>query len=51
MLVAVAISYATILHTHGAQAARASAFTTLVVANVVLITIARSRRESALSLA
>ena len=50
MLVAVAFSYATVLGTRGPAAARASAFTTLVVANVLLIMTSRSRTESALTL-
>ena len=50
MLAAVTFTYASVLSADSTEAARASAFATLVVANVLLIMTSRSRSESALTL-
>jgi Ca2+-transporting ATPase len=50
MLAAVIVSYAIVLGGHGAEAARANAFATLVIANVLLIVTSRSDSESTLAL-
>jgi Ca2+-transporting ATPase len=50
MLAAVAVNYAIVLGGHGAEAARANAFATLVIANVLLIVTSRSDSESTLAL-
>jgi Ca2+-transporting ATPase len=50
-LAAAAGIYGSLLGTHGEQVARASAFVTIVTANIVLIMVSRSRRETALTVA
>jgi Ca2+-transporting ATPase len=50
VLVAVVAAYAIVLHSRGADAARACAFATLIVANVLLIATSRSRTVPAVAL-
>jgi Ca2+-transporting ATPase len=50
MLAAAAGIYAVLLETSGEEIARASAFVTIVTANVLLIMVSRSRSETALTL-
>jgi Ca2+-transporting ATPase len=50
MLAAAAWSYGALLESHGEEVARASAFITLVIANVFLILASRSRTETSIPL-